>query len=197
MTTWHGTSRAKPATGLPQPWAVTQTVEALRNAPIPQPLIGDDVGRWLPPRVAAVLCCSGIRTLAELALRLPRRKRWWSGIAGLGRAMAGQVEAFFAAHPDLTARARARVAMPPDGDVQARERIVPPVGLDGSMGTYRAPRAPRASCSLRAHADYEAVQAWLTLHEAPATRRAPTGSRADHLAAAHARLLEAFTLMSS
>ena len=63
--------------------AVAQAVEALRNAPIPQPLIGDDVGRWLPPRVADVLRRAGIRTLAELTLRVPRRKRWWSGIAEL------------------------------------------------------------------------------------------------------------------
>ena len=83
--------------------------------------------------------------------------------------MAGQVEAFFAAHPDLTARARALVAIPPEGDVRPWERLVPPVELDGSTGTYRA---PRASCSLRANTDYEALQAWLMLHEAPAPRRA-------------------------
>jgi hypothetical protein len=64
--------------------AVAQAVEALRHAPIPQPLIGDDVSRWLPPRVAAVLRKAGIRTLAELTLRVPRRQRWWIGIAGLG-----------------------------------------------------------------------------------------------------------------
>ncbi|NML16768.1 hypothetical protein HHL10_17435 [Azohydromonas sp. G-1-1-14] len=54
-------------------------------------------------------CCAsraGLRTLAELTLRVPRRKRWWSGIAGLGRAVARQVEGFFAAHPDLTAMRR-------------------------------------------------------------------------------------------
>ncbi|WP_157271506.1 phage integrase family protein [Azohydromonas aeria] len=149
--------------------AVAQAVEALRNAPIPQPLIGDEVGRWLPPRVAAVLRQAGIRTLAELTLRVPRRKRWWSGITGLGPALARQVEGFFAAHPKLTERARALLVVPPEDDVRPWERIVPPVGLDGSMGTYRA---PRASCSLRSNTDYEAVQAWLTLHEAPATRRA-------------------------
>jgi hypothetical protein len=127
------------------------------------------VARWLPPRVAAVLRQAGFRTLAELTLREPRRKRWWSSIAGLGQAMARQVEAFFAAHPDLTERAWALVVVPPEGDVRPWERIVVPVELDGSMGTYRA---PRASCSLRADTDYEAVQAWLMLHEAPATRRA-------------------------
>jgi site-specific recombinase XerD len=106
--------------------AISQAIEMLRNAPIPQPLIGDAVARWLPPRVAVVLRRAGVRTLADLTLRVPRRKRWWSG-------------------------------------------IVVPVQLDGSMGTYRA---PGASCSLRSNTDYEAVQAWLMLHEAPATRRA-------------------------
>ncbi len=149
--------------------AVAQAVETLRQAPVPQPLLGDDVGRWLPPRVAAVLRRSGIRSLAELTLRVPRRKRWWTAVAGLGPAMARQVEGFFAAHPDLTEQARALVAVPPEGDVRPWERIVVPVELDGSMGRYRA---PRASCSLRSNTDYEAVQAWLMLHEAPATRRA-------------------------
>jgi hypothetical protein len=41
-----------------------------------------------------VLRKAGIRTLAELTLRVPRHRRWWSGIAGLGPAMARQIEAF-------------------------------------------------------------------------------------------------------
>lgn len=44
-----------------------------------------------------------------------------------------------------------------------------PHEVDGTMGLHRA---PRASCVLRANNDYEAVQAWLSLHEAPATQRA-------------------------
>ncbi|WP_029001378.1 site-specific integrase [Azohydromonas australica] len=149
--------------------AVAQAVEALRHAPIPQPLIGDDVGRWLPPRVAAVLHKAGIRTLAELTLRVPRRRRWWIGIAGLGQAMAAQVEDFFAAHPDLTERARALVTVPSIGDVRPWEHIVVPSEVDGTQGTFRA---PRESCSLRANNDFEAVQIWLSMHEAPATQRA-------------------------
>ncbi|WP_029000903.1 site-specific integrase [Azohydromonas australica] len=148
---------------------VAQAVEALRHAPIPQPLIGDDVSRWLPPRVAAVLHRAGIKTLAVLTLRVPRRRRWWNGIAGLGQSMAAQVEGFFAAHPDLTERARALVTAPSVGDVRPWERIVVPSEGDGTQGTFRA---PRESCSLRANNDYEAVQTWLSMHEAPATQRA-------------------------
>ena len=44
-----------------------------------------------------------------------------------------------------------------------------PHEVDGSQGTFRA---PRASCVLSATNDYEAVQAWLSMHEAPATKSA-------------------------
>jgi hypothetical protein len=148
---------------------VAQAIEALRITPMPQPLIGDEVARWLPLRVVAVLRKAGIRTLAELTLRVPRRKRWWSGIAGLGPATARQIEAFFALHPELTERARALVAVPPQGDVRPWEHIAVPADVDGTQGAFRA---PRASCSLRADNDYEAVQSWLALQEAPATQRA-------------------------
>jgi site-specific recombinase XerD len=40
---------------------------------------------------------------------------------------------------------------------------------DGSQGTFRA---PRESCGLDARNDREAVEAWLSLHESAATRRA-------------------------
>ncbi|NML17306.1 site-specific integrase [Azohydromonas caseinilytica] len=148
---------------------VALAIEALRGAPVPEPLIGDDVARWLPARIAAVLRNNGIRTLAELTLRVPRRKRWWVGIDGLGQAMARHIEAFFAAHPLLTERARALVVAAPGSGLSPWERIAVPCEVNGTLGLYRA---PRASCSLRADNDYEAVQAWLSLHEAPATRRA-------------------------
>jgi integrase len=41
--------------------------------------------------------------------------------------------------------------------------------LDGSNGRFRA---PRRACLLNARNDFEAVQAWLALHEAPHTARA-------------------------
>jgi len=51
---------------------------------LPQPLIGDAVERWLPVRLVQALHAAGIRTLADLTRRVPRRLRWWVGIAGLG-----------------------------------------------------------------------------------------------------------------
>jgi len=82
-------------------------IEQLRSAPVPVPLIGDGVDHWLAPRVAAVLRKAGIKTLADLTLRVPRRRRWWVDIDGLGAAGARRIEAFFDAHQGLTDRARA------------------------------------------------------------------------------------------
>jgi hypothetical protein len=49
------------------------------------------------------------------------------------------------------------------------ERLVVPEDLDGSRGTFRT---ARATCALDASDDYQAVKAWLSLHESPATQRA-------------------------
>ncbi|HRH85583.1 MAG TPA: site-specific integrase [Rubrivivax sp.] len=149
--------------------AVAAAMEQLRSAAVPVPLIGDGVDDWLEPRVAAVLRRAGIKTLADLTLRVPRRKRWWVGIDGLGVAGARRIEGFFAAHEDLTDRARALLVTSAPSDVVPWEKIVVPHEVDGTMGLHRA---PRASCVLRANNDYDAVQAWLSLHEAPATQRA-------------------------
>lgn len=111
----------------------------------------------------------GIRTLADLTVRVPRRRRWWTAITGLGATGARQVEAFFAAHPQLTAHARALVPIVAQHDVVPFERLYVPHEVDGSHGTFRA---PAATCTLDANNDYEAVQAWLALHESTATQRA-------------------------
>lgn len=149
--------------------AVAAAVEELRCAPEPLPLIGDDVADWLPVRLASALRASGIKTLAQLTVRVPRRRRWWVAVEGLGPAGARVVEAFFAAHPKLTERARELVVIERPSDIVPWEHIVVPGDVDGSAGTYRA---PRASCALRANNDYEAIQAWLSLHESAATQRA-------------------------
>lgn len=147
---------------------IARALDTLAALPVPQPLIGDEVGRWLPIRSAAALRAAGIETLAELTLRVPRRRRWWATIPGLGATGARQVEDFFAAHPALTESARSLVpvALPPE--LSPWERIAVPEDLDGSRGTFRA---PRAACAMRADNDYQAVQAWLSLHESPATQR--------------------------
>lgn len=148
--------------------AVAHALDTLASLSVPQPQIGDEVERWLSPRAAAALRVAGIKTLADLTVRVPRRRRWWSVVPGLGVAGARRIEAFFARHPQLTERARALVAVVPPQDVTPWERIAVPHDVDGSRGTYRA---QRAACALRADNDYEAVQAWLSLHESPATQR--------------------------
>ena len=73
--------------------AMAAAIEQLRNATVPVPLIGDGVDDWLEPRVAAVLRKAGVKTLADLTLRVPRRRRWWAGINGIGAAGARRIEA--------------------------------------------------------------------------------------------------------
>jgi site-specific recombinase XerD len=148
--------------------AADQAIEWLRALPAPVPAISDDIGLWLTPRTVAALRTHGIDTLAALTVRVPRRRRWWAAIPGLGVAGARQVEAFFAQHPQLTERARALVAPPPHTSVVPWEQLRLPHQVDGSQGQFRA---PRETCTLNADNDYAAIQAWLALHEAPATQR--------------------------
>lgn len=157
--------------------AVARAIDELRATPPPLPLIGDDVELWLPPRTVSALRSHGIKTLAALTLRVPRRRRWWATIPGLGATGARQIEAFFAAHPELTERANALVVASQPQGIMPWETLQLPHEIDGSRGTFRA---PRASCALSARNDYEAVQAWLSLHEATATRRA-YGKEAERL----------------
>jgi len=149
--------------------AVMRAIERLRPPPAPPPQLADDIGLWLAPRAVRVLRADGIATLADLTLRVPRRRRWWRVIPGLGPIGARQIEAFFASHPDLTERARALVAVSTPSVVVPWERLRIPHELDGSHGSFRA---PRQACALDANNDDEAVRAWLGLHQSLATQSA-------------------------
>lgn len=148
--------------------AADQAIELLRTLPLPAPLISDDVELWLDARAVAALRAASINTLADLTVRVPRRRRWWAVIPGLGQASARRIEAFFAEHPRLTERARALIAEQVRGVVVPWEQLRLPNEVDGSQGQFRA---PRETCVLTADNDYEAIQAWLSLHESPATQR--------------------------
>ena len=104
--------------------------------------------------------------MADLTLRVPRRRRWWADIGSLGVTGARRIESSFAAHPDLIDRARALAVTAAPEVVVLRERVIVPHEVDGTMGLHRA---PRASCVLRANSDCIAVQAGLTLNGASAT----------------------------
>ncbi|CAG2138074.1 Tyrosine recombinase XerC [compost metagenome] len=149
--------------------AISQAVDLLRRLPPPQPEVVDDIGQWLPPRAVQALRAHGIATLADLTVRIPRRRRWWTAVPGLGPASARRIEAFFAEHPQLTDRARALIAVADRGVIVPWEQLCLPHEVDGSSGTFRA---PRQTCTLNADNDYAAVQAWLALHESPGTQRA-------------------------
>jgi site-specific recombinase XerD len=148
---------------------ISSAIEELRAVRPKVPMIGDAVTDWFTPRTARAMQEAGIKTLAALTLRVPRRRRWWTAIPGLGQVGAKKVEQFFLDHPDLTERAQALVAQLPAASVAPWETLVVPTELDGSRGQFRA---PRASCVLSATNDYEAVQAWIERHEAEATQRA-------------------------
>lgn len=90
---------------------MARAIEELPSLPVPEPQIGDDIAQWLDPRAIRVLHAHGIKTLADLTVRIPRRRRWWTAVPGLGVTGARSIEAFFAAHPSLTERARALIAM--------------------------------------------------------------------------------------
>lgn len=159
-------SAIRGAKGLP---TLDRAITLLQSLPPAGPLIGDEVHRWLEPRVANALHAHGIQTLAELTLRVPRSAKWWRHIPGMGPSAAQAVEGFFAAHPDLTARARALIDVEAAGAVRPLEVQRPSTDLDGSQGRNRA---PRETCVLAADDDLAAIQAWLTLHESSATKRA-------------------------
>lgn len=147
---------------------VLATLDLLPRFPRPEPLVTDDVAAWFSPRLADTLRAAGIKTLTDLTVRVPRRHRWWAAVPGLGQTSARRIEAFFALHPQLTERARALISSP-QPLARPWEALVVPAEFDGSRGRFRA---PRESCALSATNDYEAIQAWLELHESSATQRA-------------------------
>lgn len=149
--------------------AMAESLAELARLPAPQPVLGDSIERWLSARAVEALHARGIKTLADLTVRIPRRRRWWAAIPGLGQSGARRIEAFFATHPELTDRARALIQREAPQDVVPWERLRTPQELDGSRGAFRA---PRGTSTLRADNDYEAVRAWIDLHESPATQRA-------------------------
>jgi len=149
--------------------AVVAAIETLRATPMPVPQLGDEVANWFGARIVGALHDCRIKTLADLTIRVPRRRMWWRAIPGLGMRGARSVEAFFAEHPDLTERARA-LALPAAPQVLVPwEKLAPPQELDGSNGVFRA---PRETCALSARNDHQAVTAWLERHESLATQRA-------------------------
>jgi site-specific recombinase XerD len=157
-----------PAERIDHARAVAHAIEVLRHARPPEPQIADPVERWLAVRAVRALHARDIVTLADLTVRIPRRRQWWRAVPGLGAASAKRIEAFFAAHPALTERARALITADRRSSIVPWETLRVPNEVDGSAGTFRA---PSATCTLDAGNDYEAVQAWLSMHESAATQR--------------------------
>ncbi len=58
--------------------SVARALETLRSLPIPEPQVSDAIDLWLPARAVTALRAHGIATLADLTVRIPRRRRWWT-----------------------------------------------------------------------------------------------------------------------
>ena len=145
-------------------------LEEARHLPRMPPLLGDPIERWFSPKIVAALRAKKIHSLAELTLRTPRLRGWWHAIPGLTPSLATEVEGFFAANPKLTAMARDLLAKETGtSEIAPLERQSLRHELDGSQGRFRA---PAATCALEATNDKEAIEAWLKMHESPATVRA-------------------------
>ncbi|MDR6499009.1 site-specific recombinase XerD [Burkholderia ambifaria] len=150
---------------------VVAALDVLRATPIPAPQPADPVHRWLPPRIARALAAADIDSFADLLVRIAHRRGWWRPIPGLGRQGANRVETLLAAHADLPRRAAALIRY----EVVTAQWVPRwsldslPASLDGSRGRFRA---PRDTCGLAATNDYQAIEAWLALHEGTHTVRA-------------------------
>ncbi len=57
--------------------AVAHAIDVLRSSSAPVPLVTDDVDLWLSSRTVGALRKHGVNTLADLTVRVPRRRRWW------------------------------------------------------------------------------------------------------------------------
>jgi hypothetical protein len=110
--------------------SVFRAIEVLRSTLPAVPEIGDAIERWLAPRSVQALHACRIRTLADLTVRIPRRKMWWSSIPALGLVGARQIEAFFAQHAALTARARELIVLRPRDEVVPSELFISPLEVD-------------------------------------------------------------------
>lgn len=149
--------------------AVLAAIETLRLAPEPSPALTDDVSLWLPGRAAQALKSAGMTTLADVAPKALRRRRWWAEVPRLGVSSARELERVLEALPAIQTHSPRLLPTPLRSPVVPWERFAPPQTLDGTFGELRA---PQAGCTLAARNDLQAVNAWLSLHETPTTARA-------------------------
>lgn len=139
------------------------------------PLVTDAVGEWFDGATTRTLATHGVRTLADLTVRVPRRKCWWRAVEGLGPQRARRIEAFFASHEELSAKAHALVApVIARGPLQPWETLEAPKRLDGSRGRLRGTSRQN---TLGVKTDLEALQLFVAQRNSPATQR----SYAQHL----------------
>jgi hypothetical protein len=124
---------------------VRRALEVLQQLPLPARLLTHAVERWLPHAPRNALKNAGIETLADLTLRVPRRRRWWAAIPGFG---VGSARASKRSSRTSGIDAEGEGARGDSRCTQTSpwETLVVPEDVDGIARTRSARRWPRARC---------------------------------------------------
>jgi integrase len=135
----------------------------------PQPKPDSAINDWFMATIANRLNEAGLITLTDLANFINQSGySWWQSLPNFGAKSATMVEALFKDYADalglsLDLTKHSQSTLYPvirTSAITPFERFLPPVSLDGSMGSNRA---PIERCKVDATNDYEAITAWLSL----------------------------------
>ena len=156
------------------------------------PGAGDPIASWISPDLARHLQAVGLFTLRQLVTHINGiGKRWYCSIAAVGPLKAKRIEDWLRAHEisiglalgrhvavarkKLYRHELARV-VPRQTGIVPIEKLIVPVELDGSQGTFRA---AREHCMMRASNDHEAVLLWIKTRQgmSPEQKRAVQAKR--------------------
>lgn len=134
----------------------------------------DPPSYWLHPDLARRLEEAGIVSLEQLVRQINGvGYRWWAGIPGVGAGKAERVVGWLRSHESSLRlrlgthadQPRGKIANAQLQDLVASgaaivplEKFVPPAGLDGAEGLFRA---PKSECRLPADTDITAVLTWV------------------------------------
>lgn len=151
-----------------------EAITWLESVVATDPVAGDGVAAWFDPKTAERLASADCIRLKDLIERIhDRGRRWWVGVPGIGPETAARLVAWLTEHaavggwtmapevglPRSALEAIVRTAERPlETAVVPLERFGVPADLDGSAGTFRA---PRERCLIGAENDYAAIAAWL------------------------------------
>lgn len=166
------------------------------------PRPGDSVVAWLHPALAERLEGAGLATLSALVLRInDAGARWWANVPGVGEHKAARILDWLHANEQVlgvrvglhAARKRAQLSpaalaavVAPATALVPYEKFILPAGLDGRVGSCRA---PRQTCRLSASNDHEAIGAWLIAKGGDITKKSLSSTQRSYRKEAERLLL--------